>query len=72
MKTPGNKKTQVFRKPWSEQEKNSVLKHLKVFIQMKKVPGKSDIESAMKKEPCLTERTSRNVKDFCYNLIKKR
>ena len=49
MKTPGNKKTQVIRKPWSEQERNTVLKHLNVFIQMKKVPGKSDIERVIKK-----------------------
>ncbi len=59
------------RRKWTEAEKSAVLKHLQIFVQMKKVPCKADIERAIKNEQCLKGRSWRNVKDFCYNLIKK-
>ena len=57
---------------WTEKERNAVLKHFRVFITMKKLPRKGDIETVLKTEECLRERSWKNVKDFCYNEIKKR
>lgn len=59
------------RRKWTQVERQAVLKHLSVFIRMKKVPGKADIEKAINREQCLNARSWRNVKDFCYNEIKK-
>ena len=59
------------KQKWTQVERQAVLKHLSVFIRMKKVPGKADIERAINQEQCLNSRSWRNVKYFCYNEIKK-
>jgi hypothetical protein len=57
------------KRPWTNEEKSAVMKHLKRYILMSKIPGKSTIEECIRKETALKGRTWRNVKDFCRNTI---
>lgn len=56
-------------RPWSEMEKTAVLRHFRSHIVLAKIPKKEESEKCIKKEPCLSTRTWKNVKDFVRNRI---
>lgn len=55
------------RRPWSEEEASAVQAAFKKHILLNKLPGKADIETALKTYPCLSGRKWTNVKDFIRN-----
>ena len=57
-----------WRRPWTTAEKTDVQEGLRKFFQLRKVPGKLDIEAAC--TVALQTRTWRNIKDFCRNTMK--
>ena len=59
------------KRPWSDEERAAVLRHLQTFIWLKKLPGKAAIDKCIESEGALGNRSWRNVKDFCRNLIDK-
>lgn len=64
-------KTQI-KRPWNEQERSAVHRHLAKFIALKKVPGKQDCLMCITKEsPVLRARTWKDVKYLVYNEIVK-
>ncbi|XP_038062636.1 uncharacterized protein LOC119733132 [Patiria miniata] len=63
---------QQTKRPWTCAEKKAVVKHLGMFLRMRKVPGKGPITALMNAEPQLFKnRTWRNVKDFVRNQVRK-
>jgi len=48
------------RKPWTAEEREAVARHLSGGH----LPGKQEIERCIEKEPCLQQRTWRNIKDY--------
>ena len=72
VKGPGASKRVKKRKVWSEQEKAAVIRQLNFCIIMSRVPKKDEAEKAIANEPHLRGRTWRNVKDFLYNMVKKK
>jgi len=61
------KRTNVKRRPWTEEEKAAVMKQLGKQILRKTLPRKKEIENCLRVEPELRHRNWRNVKDFCRN-----
>ena len=57
------------KRTWVKEEQDAVLKHLSKFILLKRIPGKMDIDNCIAKEPALSRRSWKNVKDFCRNRI---
>lgn len=58
------------RVPWTEKEKETVIKHFQKYLLLKKLPGKREIQNCIDMEIVLsTRRTWRNVKDFIWNTI---
>lgn len=47
--------------PWSEMEKNVVLRHFKSHIVLAKIPKKEEFEKCIQTEPCLSSRSWKNV-----------
>lgn len=66
-----NERARTVKRIWSEDEKAAVLKHLQTSILLKKLPGKAAIDKCIESEGALANRSWRNVKDFCRNLIDK-
>lgn len=50
------------RVPWTEKEKETVIKHFQKYLLLKKLPGKRDIQNCIDMEIVLSRRTCRNVK----------
>lgn len=57
------------RVPWTEKEKETVIKHFQKYLLLKKLPGKRDIQNCIDMEIVWRRRTCRNVKDFIRNTI---
>lgn len=57
------------KEPWTDQQRTAVMKIFYRDIQLEKLPGKADIENAMRREPCLETRGWLNIKDFVRNKI---
>lgn len=57
------------RVPWTEKEKETVIKQFQKYLLLKKLPGKRDIQNCIDTEIVLSRRTWRNVKDFIRNTI---
>ncbi|KAL3882846.1 hypothetical protein ACJMK2_029150 [Sinanodonta woodiana] len=62
-------KRTVKRRPWTEEEKAAIMKHLGKLIIRMMPPGKNEINNCLRTEPALRLRNWRNVKDFCRNKI---
>lgn len=60
------------KRTWTEGEKYAVQKHFGRMIILKRLPGKSEIETCLGAEPELRGRTCKNVKDFVRNKITAR
>ena len=70
---PGSRKRTV-HKPWSAEERSAVHGFLlKDFSEEKpfEIPGKTLIDSCIKSNPCLSGRSSNNIKDYVRNYIVK-
>lgn len=52
---------------WTKEEKAVVYTNFRKHIHLKKLTGKSEIETVLKKEPVLKSRTWTKVKDFVRN-----
>ena len=60
------------KRPWSNEEKQAVEKHLKKYIIRGHLPGKKEIEKCLEMEKnVLVNRAWTNIKDFCRNKICK-
>ncbi|XP_054869079.1 uncharacterized protein LOC129349540 [Amphiprion ocellaris] len=60
------------KRPWNDQERTAVKRHLGKFIALKKVPAKQDCLMCIDKESSvLRARTWKDVKYFVYNEIVK-
>ena len=60
----------VRKRPWSKEEKEAVLRHLRRFILDSRLPGKEAIELCKEKEQHILDgRSWRNIKDFCRNAV---
>lgn len=57
------------KKPWSEEERKAVHKHLGNFMTERRVPGKEDCTQTIKAEKTLGQRSWKDVKNFVYNTI---
>lgn len=57
------------RVPWTEKEKETVIKQFQKYLLLKKLPGKREIQNCIDTEIVLSRRTWRNVKDFIRNTI---
>lgn len=55
------------RKPWSSSEKEAVKRQLGKYFAVEKLPGKNEIETAIKKEPVLRNRPWAQIKFFIKN-----
>lgn len=60
---------QAAKKQWSENEKGAVHRHLDRFLIIGKLPGKKSLLACIESENDLHNRSWKNVKDFCRNLI---
>ena len=60
---------QTAKKQLSENEKGAVHRHLDRFLIMGKLPGKKEILACFESDNDLHNRSWKNVKDFCRNLI---
>jgi len=58
------------KKAWTENEQAAVIRHLRPAILQGRLPGKSEIEDCIGAEPCLQNRTWKNIKDFCRSRMK--
>ena len=54
-------------KQWSPGEKAAIQRHFHQLILTSTLPGKSQIDTCLKEEPILHERTWRNIKDYIRN-----
>ena len=57
------------KRSWSDEERAAVDRHLGTHIEKNRLPGKMEIERCIRSESALKERTWKNVKDFCRNLM---
>lgn len=64
------KKKNTKHRPWSEYEREAVKRNLHHILVLNQLPGKKAIEDCISKEPSLSTRSWRNVKDFCRNALK--
>lgn len=57
-------------KPWSKEEKEAVFRHLKKFINQKRLPGKLDcLQCIEKSSPVLDSREWQKIKYYVKNVI---
>lgn len=66
------KRKSCVKRPWSEQEKEAVLRHFSKHIIMKQVPNKKECDSCLKSEPVLISRTWAHVKFFVKNMFNRK
>ncbi|XP_071834535.1 uncharacterized protein [Apostichopus japonicus] len=64
------KKKTVTKRPWTEEQKAAVNRHLHHFMVLNQLPGKSKIDECISKEPVLSTRSWKNIKDYCRNTMK--
>ncbi len=57
------------KRPWCEEERRAVNKHLARFVAERRVPGKADCMKCLEEEKVLKERSWKDVKNFVYNTI---
>lgn len=55
------------KRPWSEEEKAAVDKHLAKFMALRKTPGKMECLMCIEDEPALKNRSWKDIKNFVYN-----
>lgn len=58
------RQTKGQRKEWSKEEKNAVEQALGKYFFLKRLPGKFEIEQAMRKQPVLNTRPWKQIKYF--------
>jgi len=66
----GDKRRKVIRRVWSKDEKEAVRSSFEHLYVTNTLPGKNDIVECISKNPCLVNRTWRQVKDFVRNAQK--
>lgn len=65
------KKVMTKRLPWTDEESGAVFKGLGHSIRLRKVPGKLECVTLLKKYPCLHRRTWTHIKFFVKNYLDK-
>jgi len=59
----------ILKRPWSEEERRAVNKHLGKFMAERRVPGKLDCMRCQEEDNALKEISWKDVKNFVYNSI---
>lgn len=57
--------------PWSDEEREAVLRHFQKHLLLKVVPNKKDCDKCLSAEPVLAKRSWKNLKDFVRNMFLK-
>ena len=60
------------RRPWTQDERDAVQRHLGVFLKRLLVPGKAQCEKILKTERALSQRSWRDLKNYVHNQVQKR
>ncbi|XP_056310878.1 uncharacterized protein LOC130222319 [Danio aesculapii] len=61
--------TTITKRPWSDEERRAVSKHLSSYIAQRRVSGKAACMNCLTEETALRERTWTDVKNCVYNTI---
>jgi len=63
--------TAAVKRPWSQEERDAVSRHLSGIMMRGILPRKEEIERCIGQEQVLQSRSWRNVKDYCRCKMKK-